>query len=133
MASTIPTGSSKQDKPVIDACTFLTKAQVWPHTNVINPRQWLTNFKTADELYVAHELLNGFMYFSDRMASELPRSAVQEIIPYLVDFNATTQQAATTWRETVNSLIVLPVTGETPTTGRKHPLLLITLIRSVQS
>jgi hypothetical protein len=110
----IPTNSSRQNHPVLDKCAFLARSQVWPHINTINPRQWIKNFKGADELLVAHELLNSFMYFSPLMARELLRSAVQKIIPHLVDFTSTHETVTSTWQDTIQNLVVVSVSGEVP-------------------
>ncbi|WP_210522153.1 phosphoribosyltransferase-like protein [Hymenobacter terricola] len=87
---------------------------MWPPTNAIDSRQWLKNFVSKEEKAVAHDLLRGFLVFSERMTRELFRSAIQKIMPHVVDFSLPAAEVQAAWRQAVERMLIVPVRGETP-------------------
>lgn len=110
----LPILRAKPEHPSVGRCDFLARANIWPPSNAIDSRLWLKNFVTKDEKAVAHDLLRGFLFFSERMTRELFRSAVQKTMPHLVNFGRPAAEVQATWRQAVERMLVVPVRGEAP-------------------
>lgn len=58
---------------------YLRKIGVWPSSDVFYA-DWLSNFKTLDDRYVASKILNNFLYYSKPMVAKLLHDSVGSAI-----------------------------------------------------
>jgi len=82
--------------------------QVWP-AHRFRPVDWLSNFQD-EELSLALTLLENFIFFSDRLTSQLFATAFQS----LSERFARTSSPRRAWQRFQQSLIMTPVVGEEP-------------------
>jgi hypothetical protein len=82
-------------------------------TTQLDPRRWLENF-TPDELPLAVRLIDGFTYFSHDLVKQLFRAAFLNISQLAVTSKDNYVAARTEWATFVNSVLVVRVTGESP-------------------
>jgi hypothetical protein len=112
MLRSIPIPGRKPEPTILNRCDFLADANVWPHRGAIDVRQWLKNFQGKFEHEVAHNLLEKFLFYPDRMTRELLRSAVRGIMPHLVDFSRPYAEVQARWKRIAEQMLVVPVRGE---------------------
>jgi hypothetical protein len=65
--------SEKQKKyieDVIARCNFFRQAQIWP-IDEVNFEDWLSNFKSSNDKYLASVILSFFCYYSKKMVNKL--------------------------------------------------------------
>jgi hypothetical protein len=63
---------------LLSKCEYFTDVQLWPITNELNANLWLSNF-SDDEMGHAVQLLNSFMYFSERLCNAMFKAAFQTL------------------------------------------------------
>lgn len=59
--------------------SYLRKIGVWPSSDVFYA-DWMSNFKTLDDRYVASKILNNFLYYSKPMVAKLLHDSVGSAI-----------------------------------------------------
>lgn len=59
--------------------SFLRKISVWPPSDIYY-EEWLSNFESLDDRYIASKILNNFLYYSKSMVAKLLHDAVGNAI-----------------------------------------------------
>lgn len=94
-------------------CNYLVDVQLWPRATSLNPAQWLSNF-TSDELPLARRLLEGFTYFSSDLVKQMFRGAFSNVSQFVIRSKHGYVQASVEWARFLGSVLIVRVTGETP-------------------
>jgi len=97
---------------LISKCNFFVEVHIWPLLNKLNPQNWLTNFKQNEMEYAVH-LLNSFMYFSDEIVDAMFVAAFHNL-SNKIRGGSTFLNGKANWQSFLDTLIITPVTGETP-------------------
>ena len=63
--------------------SFLRKINVWPSSDIYY-EEWLSNFESLDDRYIASKILNNFLYYSKPMVAKLLHDAVGSAISLIV-------------------------------------------------
>jgi len=100
---------------VLTKCDYFVDVQLWPLKADLNPQAWLENFISA-ELPHATQLLNAFLYFSERMVDEMFVAAFQALSHAVTDPSAPFLAVQNAWRAFVDAALFTHVTGEVPST-----------------
>jgi hypothetical protein len=98
---------------VMAECDTLVDFGVWPATDELDFRAWLSNFK-ADEEPFALALLSRFIFYNRRMANALFASAVRHLANELRQQGEAAADFQKRWRSFVNGAIFTYVEGESP-------------------
>lgn len=97
---------------VLTKCDYFVDVQVWPLSDLCNPRGWLNNFM-QDEKIFAHQLLNAFMFFRSQVMDAMFVSAVQGLSEELCAGHPFAA-AQRIWRSFVDAVLITRVTGDNP-------------------
>lgn len=103
---------SPQNLP-LDRWRYLVDVGVWPKRAQFDPIGWISNF-TEEEIPLALRLLDGFTFFSQELVAQMFRSAFLNISQRVVKDKQTYHAAQAEWTSFIDSLLVVRVTGETP-------------------
>jgi hypothetical protein len=98
---------------VLNKCEYFTDVQLWPITSVLDPVGFLENF-TPDEAEYAVHLLNAFVFMSDMVINHMFMGAFWGLSRLMKPRATSLPAIQNAWRIFMDSVIVSPVTGETP-------------------
>jgi hypothetical protein len=98
---------------VLDKCRSSIEFQLWPADVDSRLEPWLSNFRD-DELEHALQLLNGLMFFSEKMTKSIFLAAVNNLSSLVRRPNRNVVQERAAWQHFFDNLIVTTVTGESP-------------------
>jgi len=96
-----------------DRYDYFTDVQLWPLRTVLDPLRWLSNF-SASERPLANRLLEGFVYYSEPLVSQMFRATFANISQFVVRNKSNHLAASTEWARFLNSVKIVRVTGEQP-------------------
>jgi len=99
------------ERRVVGKGELLTASHLWTPEFYQHARAWLGNFQ-ADEKPLAAALLNGFLYFSDRYATELMVSGFHVLSGSLAGGAASGADAKQAWETFFDTCLVSWVEGE---------------------
>ncbi len=66
-------------KATLERGSFLRRINVWPPSDIFY-EEWLSNFVSLDDRYIASKILNSFLYYSKPMVAKLLHDAVGNAI-----------------------------------------------------
>lgn len=98
---------------VLAKCKYFVDVHLWGLPENIDPARWLSNFDGPEMDYAVH-LLNGFMYFSDRLTNQMFAEAFHGLSNFIRLPGDSFLSIQADWRAFVKSVIITPVTGEVP-------------------
>jgi hypothetical protein len=98
---------------VLTKCDFFTDVQVWPLKATLDPEGFLENFTEDEAEYAAH-LLNAFVSISDMVMDKMFLGAFWGLSRVIKPKASPLAGIKSAWRVFMDSLVVTPVTGETP-------------------
>lgn len=94
-------------------CNYLVDVHLWPRATTLNASQWLENF-SQDEQQLARRLLEGFTFFSADLVKQMFKGAFANISQFVVRNRSAYLPASVEWARFLGSVLVVRVTGETP-------------------
>jgi hypothetical protein len=98
---------------VLGKCDYFIDVQLWPLTERLNPRRWLSNFLPAEKPFALH-LLNAFTYFNHSCTEQLFLRAFQGLSRTIRTPFDSLLTAKHKWRLFLDTVIVTCVRGENP-------------------
>jgi hypothetical protein len=98
---------------VFGKCDYFLEARLWPLTQRLDPRRWMSNF-LPDEREHAISLLNSFLYFDKILMEHLLLGAFQALSRSFCGAGESFLGTQAKWRSFTDSAIITCVRGETP-------------------
>jgi hypothetical protein len=111
----LPSTSSQivTEEQLLSKCRYFAELGIWPRLSKIDPLAWLSNFLPSERLHALY-LLNGFLYFSKDLLGQLFVASIQGLTRSVVGHKASLAQATLDWNTFLSQLLIVRVTGETP-------------------
>jgi hypothetical protein len=113
MSTATSSGQIVTEDQLLSKCRYFAEIGIWPRLSKIDPSAWLSNFLSSERLYALH-LLNSFMYFSNDLLGQLFLASFQGLTRSVIGSRASLAQATVEWNNFLSRLLILRVTGETP-------------------
>lgn len=98
---------------VMGKCDYFVEVRLWPLTQRLNPKRWLSNFN-PDEMNHAVSLLNAFIYFDKILVDQLLLGAFQNLSRLFCGAGTSYLSAQSKWRDFLDTVVVTGVQGEQP-------------------
>lgn len=94
-------------------CNYFVDVQLWPILSQLDPKGWLSNFRTNEMDHAVH-LLYSFVFFSEKLIDELFVAAFQGLSRKRSMQGRTSSNVKKEWGTFINRAIITYVTGEVP-------------------
>jgi len=98
---------------ILGKCDYFVDVQLWPLTQHLNPRRWLSNFLPV-EMDHAISLLNAFVYFNKCLMDQLLLGAFQDFSRLCCAGGESFFARQIEWRTFLDTVIITCVRGEEP-------------------
>ena len=108
-----------REATILAKCEYFVDVQVWPIHELLDVEGWLGNFTPGDP-HALH-LLNGFMYYPDRMLNQMVMRSLRQLSPEVCVLPADQNANISKWSDFLdNSLITFPTDDEANPTDSGH-------------
>ena len=93
---------------------YLVDIHVWPESQCLDPRGWLSNFDQPEERPFALNMLNVFIYYNESIVDALFLGAVQQLSATVTESTYSFDEAQEKWSSFLKTTLITYVEGEKP-------------------